>query len=73
MQLPVLQSCYLVNILDADAVASMTVAYLMNILDVDTVASSIVLENNLLKEHESPLVLCMLPDLQHTLPLGAPI
>lgn len=36
----------------------------MDILDVDTRGCSIVLKDDLLKEHERPLVLCMLPDLQ---------
>ena len=36
----------------------------MNVLDVDTVGSCTVLEDDLLQEHESSLMLCMLPHLQ---------
>ena len=37
----------------------------MNILDVDASGSRIILEDDLLQEHESTLVLCMLSDLRH--------
>ena len=40
----------------------------MDVFDVDAAASSIVLQYDLLKEHERPLVLCMLSDLQQGLP-----
>ena len=36
----------------------------MDVFDVDAAAGSVVLQYDLLKEHECPLVLCMLSDLQ---------
>ena len=41
-----------------------SVSNLMDVFDVDAAAGSIVLQYDLLKEHERPLVLCMLSDLQ---------
>ena len=40
-------------------------AYLMDVLDVDASSCCIVFQDDLLKEHECALMLCMLPDLQY--------